>query len=484
MCKNKIGLNNNILSLVKKNILEKRKKIKKEKKTIFDKLKSRQILKKEKNFLDLKKFFLNSKKKEKEICCKEEKKFDIKNNADFFFGNDLIEKNSKKKKEVILENGLYKKKNEDLKKNLNKNIFIYSENTKTTLNSENEILTKRSIFKNSKKKIIKKKINSIQNLFSTKKRVKENLKKKNTYKNKFYQLLIKNRKSQNQTKLNFQNIKENNNYLKNQKNFFFLKDEKLKIFYNIEKKIGEGAFATVYKGISKYDKKEVAIKTIDNEKLKKKNIYHIIKNEIKILKKLENENIIKLLDIVENKEYTHLIFNLSKGKTLTKFLNDLKKNKLSEKKIKKIFLKILKAVKYLHSKKIYHRDLKLDNIMINYNFEKNIIQELFIIDFGFAIYNKNQNNIENQIESICGTPRYMAPEIYNKKYFGSKVDIWALGVIFYRLLTGFFPFKAKGGYEIYDVKDFGGGVSRVFKNVFCVPEERVDLDGLIKLVMS
>ena len=78
----------------------------------------------------------------------------------------------------------------------------------------------------------------------------------------------------------------------------------------------------------------------------------------------------------------------------------------------------------------------------------------------------------------------MAPEILNgKKYKGDKVDIWSLGVVFYRLLTGFFPFNNKGQYQFYDRRNFSDKVLNVFKNVFVVnPEKRCDLDTLIKLL--
>ena len=471
MCKNK---NNAIQAIINKNYFEKHKKIKKEKKTIFDRLKSKQNLYKKKKFLDLKKYFLNF--KEKDICCKVKGKKETKKKGKFDFflksGKDLeLEKNQK---EAVLDFDLYKKK-EDFEKNLNnnKNPFIYSENTKTTLNSENEILTKNSIFKNNKKKKIFKKINSIQNLFSTQKRVNPNF-KKNNYKNKFFQYLIKNRKNQNQTKIHFQNSKK----ILNPDNSL-IKDDQLKIHYTLKNKIGEGAFSIVTKAINNHSKEEVAIKTIDNNKLKKKNIFHIIKNEIKILKKLNNKHIIKLKDIVQNKNYTHLIFNLIQGSTLTKFLSSQKNKKLTETKAIRIFKKILQGVNYLHSQNIYHRDLKLDNIMVASSLQNSEIEEIFIIDFGFAILNKSNG----YIDSICGTPRYMAPEIFDKKYRGSCVDVWALGVIFYRLLTGVFPFKKKGGYQVYEVGGFGDRVNKVFKNVFCVrEEERCDLDFLIKLL--
>ena len=89
------------------------------------------------------------------------------------------------------------------------------------------------------------------------------------------------------------------------------------------------------------------------------------------------------------------------------------------------------GVQYLHSKKIVHRDLKLENIMINENLN------VKIIDFGFSLF-----TLKNRKLSLhCGTPSYMAPELVAKEdYLGQPVDIWALGILLFKMLTGAYPF--------------------------------------------
>ena len=97
-----------------------------------------------------------------------------------------------------------------------------------------------------------------------------------------------------------------------------------------------------------------------------------------------------------------------------------------------------KALAYVHAKNISHRDLKLENVIFNKK------GEVKLIDFGFAVHSKNK------LRTFCGTPTYMAPEIVKKReYRGSKVDIWALGVLLYRMVTGTYPFKAKKDKELY-----------------------------------
>ncbi len=94
-----------------------------------------------------------------------------------------------------------------------------------------------------------------------------------------------------------------------------------------------------------------------------------------------------------------------------------------------MFYPILSAIKYLHAKNICHRDLKLTNILVDRD------HKVKIIDFGFA------DNTGRALHAYCGTPSYMAPEIIHKReYRGKEVDIWALGVILFKLLTGEYAF--------------------------------------------
>lgn len=87
----------------------------------------------------------------------------------------------------------------------------------------------------------------------------------------------------------------------------------------------------------------------------------------------------------------------------------------------------------MHSEHIIHRDLKLDNILIDNNTKK-----VKVIDFGYSIRCK-----PNEKHTIsCGTPSYMAPELVKKASYDSGVDIWACGIILYKILTGVFPFRA------------------------------------------
>jgi len=100
----------------------------------------------------------------------------------------------------------------------------------------------------------------------------------------------------------------------------------------------------------------------------------------------------------------------------------------------------VEGIAYCHAKQISHRDIKLENILMNED------GDLKIIDFGFSTC--IPNNVK--VRMFCGTPSYMAPEIVNKReYCGPPADIWALGVLLYAILGGSFPFTGRSDKELY-----------------------------------
>ncbi len=108
---------------------------------------------------------------------------------------------------------------------------------------------------------------------------------------------------------------------------------------------------------------------------------------------------------------------------------------------RRIFKQVAEGVAYLHSHNIVHRDLKLDNILIEES-----TRMVKLIDFGFSVVVGNGV----KLKVFCGTPSYMAPEIVRKhEYDGKPVDIWALGVLLFVLLTGTFPFRGISEQDLY-----------------------------------
>lgn len=126
--------------------------------------------------------------------------------------------------------------------------------------------------------------------------------------------------------------------------------------------------------------------------------------------------------------------------SLHSYLKAKPNRKLREDECKYIFKQIVEGISYLHAKNIVHRDIKLENLLLDDN------RTLKIIDFGFSVCIKPEQKINN----FCGTPTYMAPEIVSKKeYYGPPIDVWALGVLLFVLLCGTFPFRAQEEKELY-----------------------------------
>ena len=222
------------------------------------------------------------------------------------------------------------------------------------------------------------------------------------------------------------------------------KDNKIS-HYEIGKVIGKGAYATVKICKNKITQEKFAMKIYEkkilNDNIKKK----CILREIEILKKLNHPNIVKLYDTIISDKNILLIQELVNGISLRDFYNKEIRNQrnISENKLKiltLIFKQIFSAFDYIHKKNIFHRDIKLENILLTKNYE------IKIIDFGFGLYNP-RNYLQ---KFFCGTPNYMAPEIIMKKeYDGQKADMWSLGILLYKLFCADFPFKGKDEKDLY-----------------------------------
>ena len=122
------------------------------------------------------------------------------------------------------------------------------------------------------------------------------------------------------------------------------------------------------------------------------------------------------------------------GLSLMNYLRTKSGKRLDEEEAKIIFKQIAEGLQYLHQKNVAHRDMKLENILID---EEGNVK---IIDFGFSLVTPKTK----PLNVCCGTPSYMSPELMARKnYYGHLVDIWALGIILYILVVGVFPFKGK-----------------------------------------
>ena len=222
--------------------------------------------------------------------------------------------------------------------------------------------------------------------------------------------------------------------------------------YIIGNTIGTGAYGVVKYGIHKATNRKVAIKIYEKSKIIDINRQKSVQGEIKILSKIDHVNIVKLYQTIDTAKYLYIILEFVSGCSLSTLLKRKINRRMEEFEANKLFRELLLALEYCHSKGVSHRDIKLENTLIDSN---NIVK---LIDFGFATCFSN----EKKVKMFCGTPSYMAPEIISRKeYCGPPVDIWASGVLLYALITGNFPFRASSDKELY---------KQILKCNYVVPE--------------
>ena len=199
--------------------------------------------------------------------------------------------------------------------------------------------------------------------------------------------------------------------------------------YQIIKSIGDGTYGQVYEGINIETNEKVAIKKLKNKMSSWEEC--ILQNEIRFLRKLDNENIIKLIEVIrEANSDVSYIFELCDC-NLFEFIEKHRKQKMfiSEAKIRNIVYQITCGIKYLHSFNIMHRDLKPENILMKLN--NNLIK---LADFGTA--KEVPQYKDNSLTDYVCTRWYRAPECTLKSNnYDEKIDIWAIGCIMAELYT-------------------------------------------------
>ena len=248
--------------------------------------------------------------------------------------------------------------------------------------------------------------------------------------------------------------------------------------------LGEGAYGIVKKVCLKNNKETIrAMKIISKQNVVEGQINRLFE-EIEILKKLEHSNIMKIYEYFIDENNLYIITEFCDEGDL---LGKMKKlNKMSELVVKYLMSQILDALLYLHANRVFHGDIKLENIMLyktsrksvkrftvinkdlnsNVNLQKEIddnlgnndyvedmsIYEIKLIDFGCSKFlNKKKHN---KLSGIVGTSMYCSPEVIDNSY-DEKSDEWSCGVLMYILLCGYWPFEGETEEEIFkNIKNY------------------------------
>ncbi|KAF5286607.1 hypothetical protein FQR65_LT12516 [Abscondita terminalis] len=201
--------------------------------------------------------------------------------------------------------------------------------------------------------------------------------------------------------------------------------------YTVGRMIGDGNFAVVRLCTDKNTNAEYALKIIDKSKCKGKE--DMVENEVRILRKLNHPNIMRLVDEQDTKPMLYLVCELVKGGDLFDAITVAQK--FSEEQAALMITHLTSALAYLHNLNIVHRDVKPENLLVD--LESSKVKTLKLGDFGLAC------EVTCPLYTVCGTPTYVAPEILAESGYGLKIDVWAAGVILYILLCGYPPFVSQ-----------------------------------------
>ena len=232
----------------------------------------------------------------------------------------------------------------------------------------------------------------------------------------------------------------------------------------LTKSLGKGAFGEVFLTQKKGYKELFATKRLDRAFSEKPENIKRLANEITLLKKINHPNIVKLIDLKKTKSHCYIVMEFCNGGDLSGCLKKYKaahRRPFPEEVVQYIMRQVVSGLAFLHSNKIIHRDLKLDNILVTFPSENdkkslNMMRATAkIIDFGFAT--KLHASKSNLTYTVLGTPSNMDPQLLknmetrtpNQQGYDEKADIWSLGTLCYEMLVGHMAFCGSSMQELF-----------------------------------
>lgn len=255
--------------------------------------------------------------------------------------------------------------------------------------------------------------------------------------------------------------------------------------YNIGGEIGKGAYSVVKYGTHRITGKRVAIKIYEKSRIADKQRQTCVSNEVKVLKKLNHSNTIQLHAVISTATQLYIVMELVDGKSLLSYVRSKEGMKLGESECMKVFAQIVAGIEYCHRNCIVHRDVKMENVLVDAECS------VKIIDFGFSVCTPSTE----KLGVFCGTPSYMAPEIVmRKEYCGRPSDVWSLGVLLFKTLSGHFPFRGVTERELFRSitscyltfpQSISTAARRLIGKMLCLnPESRATIEQVHSEVLS
>mmetsp|Transcript_29603 Transcript_29603/g.64366 ORF Transcript_29603/g.64366 Transcript_29603/m.64366 type:complete len:891 (+) Transcript_29603:69-2741(+) len=196
--------------------------------------------------------------------------------------------------------------------------------------------------------------------------------------------------------------------------------------------LGKGGFAECYEVQDVVTGEQYAAKIVSKASVAKPRSQAKLRSEIAIHRSLDHEKVVKFYDYFEDSEYVYILLEVCPNQTLHEFMRKRPNRRLSETEAIFYLYDLVVALKYLHRRRVIHRDLKLGNLFLDAE------GRIKVGDFGLAAQLEHDGERKR---TMCGTPNYIAPEILEGRHHSYEVDIWSLGVVLFTMLVGKPPFE-------------------------------------------